>query len=297
MSTTLSIIIPAYNAEKYIAETIESALSQTFEDYDIMIVNDGSTDGTAGIINQFSAHPRIKILGYKTNRGAAHAYNYGVLHSDATYITFLDADDIYLPDYCRSVLERMWLDDADIGFANLMVLDGRTPKRETLYGQPRDPRFQGIFGGPDKPFPAGDMALLRRLILTGVHISPRSVYRRQLFLDYGLEDHRLRITHDWLRHIRFMLHGARCTFVPDALGFYRIHPEGNSQRDGLANFVENIKILEWVRRDLHPLMTEEEQQIATASMRSIRTNVFQALANSDMTTQQIIQYLVDKGFQ
>ena len=291
----LSIIIPAYNAEKYIQETIESALSQTIDDYEIIIVNDGSTDKTNDIIVRYENIPNVVLKGYTYNRGAPHAYNHGLLHSQGKYVVFLDADDVFLPAYCKSVIELMENTGADIGYANLAVLEGTVRTGSTLYGIPRDPRFQNIFGGPDRSFP-NDMNQLRRLVLQGVHISPRSIYKRSLFLDFGLEDHRLKITHDWLRHIKFMLYGAKCVFINEPLGYYRIHSEGNSQKDGLANYVENIKLMEIILYEHGALLSPDERNIVMQVLKQMRVMVFQLLADSTMTTLQIVEYLTDKKF-
>ena len=291
----LSIVIPAYNAEKYIVETIESALSQTIDNYEIVIVNDGSTDRTGELIARYENVPNVVLKGYAVNRGAPHAYNHGLLHSQGEYVVFLDADDVFLPTYCERVIARMENVGADMGYANLAVLEGTVHTTATLYGNPRDPRFQNIFGGPDRSFP-DDMNLLRRLVLQGVHISPRSIYKRSLFLDYGLEDHRLKITHDWLRHIRFMLYGAKCVFVNESLGYYRIHPEGNSQKDGLANYIENIKIMEIVLSEYAALLSPDEKNFVTQILKQLRVQVFQLLSDSPMTTLQIVEFLADKKF-
>jgi len=87
----VSIIIPVYNAEKYIAEAIESVLNQTFESWELFIINDGSTDTTADILATFEDE-RITILTQK-NKGVSVARNRGIELAKGEYITFLDADD------------------------------------------------------------------------------------------------------------------------------------------------------------------------------------------------------------
>ena len=127
-------------------------------------------------------------------------------------------------------------------------------------------------------------------------ISPRSIYKRSLFLNYGLEDHRLKITHDWLRHIKFIINGAKCVYVNEPLGYYRFHPEGNSQKDPLANYVENIKIMEIVLNELGMLLSDAEREMVKIINKNMRNSVLQTLSDSAMTTSQIIQYLIDKKF-
>lgn len=291
----LSIVIPAYNAEKYIEETIESALTQTLADCEIVLVDDGSTDKTSEIIERYTAHPNVHAFGYGVNRGAPHAYNHGILHSRGRYVMFLDSDDVLLPEYAQCVIQDIEASGSDMGFSNLYALDGRNQTDKTLYGAPRYPAYEFAFGGSDRVFPRSSSEL-RKMILQAVHISPRAIYHRSLFRDFGLEDHRLRISHDWLRHIRFIINGARCTYLDRPLGYYRFHPEGNSQKNQLDNIVEVIKVLEIVLSEMTPLLSEEEKQIAQLNLRAWRKNIFGVLANSDLTTAQIINLLIEKRF-
>ncbi|MFA6436778.1 MAG: glycosyltransferase family 2 protein [Candidatus Paceibacterota bacterium] len=92
----VSIIIPAHNAENYIRRAIESALNQTYKNIEIFVIDDGSTDNTAKIIKSYK-DPRIIYL-YQENGGQGKARNYAISKSTGKYITFLDADDIYLPE-------------------------------------------------------------------------------------------------------------------------------------------------------------------------------------------------------
>jgi glycosyltransferase involved in cell wall biosynthesis len=93
----LSIIIPAYNADKYIAETIRSVLAQTMGDWEMILINDGSTDSTGEIIGQFLNDGRIHYSEQK-NAGVSATRNAGLLKVKGEYIAFLDADDYILPD-------------------------------------------------------------------------------------------------------------------------------------------------------------------------------------------------------
>lgn len=91
----VSIIIPVYKAENYVAMTIQSLLDQTYENLEILIVDDGSPDRSIDICRRFS-DPRIRII-QQQNRGLAGARNTGIRHATGEYIGFLDADDIWLP--------------------------------------------------------------------------------------------------------------------------------------------------------------------------------------------------------
>lgn len=110
----VSVIIPAYNGDRYLAEAIDSVLQQTYQDYEIIVVDDGSTDNTAQVVRQYG-----KVVRYlsQTNQGVAASRNLGLAAALGNYIAFLDQDDIFLPDKLSSqvaLLEQ----DADLGMVN-----------------------------------------------------------------------------------------------------------------------------------------------------------------------------------
>lgn len=96
-----SVVIPLYNKEKYIAQTLETVLKQSFDDFEIVIINDGSNDKSEQIVQQFS-DTRIKYFSTE-NHGAAAARNLGIEKSQSSYIAFLDADDLWLPNHLEEL--------------------------------------------------------------------------------------------------------------------------------------------------------------------------------------------------
>ena len=92
----VSVIIPAYNAETTIQETVESVLAQSLQDFELIIVNDGSTDNTLQVLDRIS-DPRIKVFSYP-NAGAAVSRNRGFAQASGEFIAFLDADDLWTPE-------------------------------------------------------------------------------------------------------------------------------------------------------------------------------------------------------
>jgi len=100
-----SIIIPLYNKEKFIENTLKSVLNQTFTDYEILIVNDGSTDNSLGRVLQFN-DSRIKHFN-KENGGVSTARNYGIKEAKSDYIAFIDADDYWYPDFLQEIFQNI----------------------------------------------------------------------------------------------------------------------------------------------------------------------------------------------
>ncbi|MEQ9370217.1 MAG: glycosyltransferase [Coleofasciculus chthonoplastes F3-SA18-01] len=102
---TISVIIPVYNGEKTIRETIESVRGQTFTDLEIIVINDGSTDSTLDILATIP-DPRLKIFSYP-NANQAVSRNRGISHATGEFIAFLDADDLWTPDKLEAQLNAL----------------------------------------------------------------------------------------------------------------------------------------------------------------------------------------------
>lgn len=110
----ISIIVPVYNAEKYLPQCIDSLLSQTLQDIEIILVNDGSTDLSLDICEKYARKdPRITIIS-KNNKGVAKARCDGIRKASADYISFIDSDDYYEPDFCEKMYTCITRSDADL---------------------------------------------------------------------------------------------------------------------------------------------------------------------------------------
>lgn len=110
----VSVVVPVYNAEKYFRACLDSLSAQTLDNIEIIIVNDGSTDNSLSIANEFSARfPWFKV--YTTqNQGVSHARNYGISMSSGDYVAFVDSDDTVEPDYCQTMYEKAIRDGNDL---------------------------------------------------------------------------------------------------------------------------------------------------------------------------------------
>jgi len=107
----VSIIIPAYNAEKYLEETIASALASSYPHLEIIIVNDGSTDNTQQIITKIT-NQETKVKAYlQKNQGVSVARNFGISKASGTYILPLDADDLISEDYIEKAVKILIAND------------------------------------------------------------------------------------------------------------------------------------------------------------------------------------------
>ena len=129
----VSIIVPVFNAEKYLRECIESVIAQTLGDYELILVNDGSTDNSAAICDEYSSlDSRIQVF-HKPNDGPASAKNFGMERAQGEYIIFLNADDFWTNKDCLDTLVNIAdSTKADIVKGEFKVIgsDGREIRKE-----------------------------------------------------------------------------------------------------------------------------------------------------------------------
>lgn len=132
---TISVIIPTYNAERTILETIESVQKQTFKDFEIVIINDGSSDRTLNLVDEIGDN-RIKIFTYE-NGGLPTARNRGISHSTGEFITFLDADDLWTPNKLERQLNLLNANpEADVAYSWTYFMDESENARTINPGDP-----------------------------------------------------------------------------------------------------------------------------------------------------------------
>lgn len=115
---TVSIIIPVYNVEQYIEECIDSILQQTFEKFEVILVNDGSTDSSGIICDEYSKNDkRIRVI-HQKNGGVSSARNTGLDYAIGKYITFIDSDDYVNENYIEKLYKNIKENNADIAVCN-----------------------------------------------------------------------------------------------------------------------------------------------------------------------------------
>jgi glycosyltransferase involved in cell wall biosynthesis len=205
---TVSVIIPTYNRAQWIGASIQSVLDQTYTDYEIIVVDDGSTDDTAEVIRAFT--DRVRYF-YQENGGSAAARNRGLQEARGEYIAFLDSDDLFLPEKLHKQVEYLQ-HNPHIG----MVYSAYT-------NIDHNHNELGII-------PAQYTGHIYRQMLFHCNIQTSSVMiRRQVIETVGLFDIALPMAQDvdyWIRVARHFEIGA----ITEPLAYVRLHPD-NKPRD------------------------------------------------------------------
>ena len=124
MQPLVSIITPMYNSEKFILKTIESIVNQTYSNWELLLIDDGSTDNTIQIVEDFKLkYTNIKLFQNPTNLGAAQSRNKGILEAKGDYIAFLDADDLWKPIKLDLQTQFMQTHNCDVSFSSYEQID------------------------------------------------------------------------------------------------------------------------------------------------------------------------------
>ncbi|HEX6788038.1 MAG TPA: glycosyltransferase [Gaiellaceae bacterium] len=257
---TFSIVIAAHNAARTLPSTIRSVLAQTVEDYEVVVVDDGSLDGTGDALRQTSEDARIRYL-RQEQTGPAGARNAGIQAATGSFVCLLDSDDLWLPTYLQAMADAFEAEpSASLGYTDAWRLDDRTRRifRTTIMGTQRS---------PENP-PREHEALLVEL-LTRNFVYTSATVRRSVLIDVGgfqtfarSEDYEL-----WLR-----IAAAGHTFVraPGLQAVYRDRP-GSRIHDRRAMVEGRLEIYDFVLRTYE--LTRTARSVAEARLREAKKDL------------------------
>ncbi len=210
----VSVVIPSYNREKVIARSIGSVLNQTWKEFEVIVVDDASSDDTARVVTSIK-DSRIRYIRLEENKGAGGARNAGVGMAKYDYIAFQDSDDEWLPTKLEKQMEKMLEHGADYGMIYCR-----------FGGKKRDSEQRFIFPSY-QDFPkevlSGDM--LQRLLRQNVIGTPVMLLKKACFKAVGGFDEQLRCLEDYEFALRFAAR-YRIGFVDECL--LEVHKEENS---------------------------------------------------------------------
>lgn len=218
-SPAVSVVIPAYNAASTIRETILSVLAQRHHHVEIVVVDDGSTDNTAALLQTFAG--KIVVI-TQENRGVGHALNTGLHATTAPLVSMLGADDIWLPQYLDCMIATLKANPhAAIAHTDAWMFDeahGRIARASAM--EANQPQNHTMLTGWEF-----FRALMQRNFIFYSALAQRDTLERLGFCDPAL-----RSAEDYDLWLRAALAGHQFVYVPDRLAVYRIRPHSLSRR-------------------------------------------------------------------
>jgi len=226
----VSVVIPSYNHARFINQAVDSVLSSSFADLELLIVDDGSTDDTLEVLRPFRDHPKLRVR-TQENRGAHAALNVGLSLAEGELLFVLNSDDAYHPERIQRIVER-FRDDPEVVLAAswIEVVDGEDGPLGVKRGHLNMPPWPPPSAGPF----LSALGELELAVLETNFISTTSnvAFRRSLLDEAGLDFLPLRYTHDWEFILAACRHG-RLAMVEEPLVRYRVH-DTNTIREGAA---------------------------------------------------------------
>jgi len=195
----ISVIIPVFNGEKYIAQCIETVLFQSYKNLEIIVVNDGSTDRTEEIVN----HYPVKLIN-QVNKGLSASRNIGIEKSTGEYIHFFDADDLINVDFYQNMLSAILFADADMACSG--VIHEKDKKKTTVFGE----RTIAVN--------ADDKLILCKVWTQGYVW--KYLFKKTFLVENDLEFHTGRLVEDMAFSLQACFLSNRIIVVPNAVYYY-----------------------------------------------------------------------------
>ena len=229
----VSVVIATYNRAQLLPETIESVLQQSFRDYELIVVDDGSTDETRNVLASFG--DKLRYV-YQENRGPSAARNLGVCHAQAPWIAIQDSDDLCAQDHLETLYGCV-RDHPDCGmvFANGGYLEGPEHRRETIIPSTKSQRL------------ARDGVQLVDLFDRSIVRLQAALISKSCYEAIGGHDEGLRISMDL--DLAFRLYARYPVAYLDKVVFYYRKHQGNIGRNQELRLLENIRVIQKLLHD------------------------------------------------
>lgn len=248
MRKKISIIIPVYNCEKYIHETINSILNQTYKNVELILVNDGSTDNSYKICEEYKENTNVKILN-QTNFGAPAARNKGLENATGEYIMFFDSDDILKSDAIEKMVNKIEKEKSDLVIGEVINIneDGCELNKKRNYPVVNvKNNAQSIF--LVDPFPGNKL------------------YKANIIKEHSISFGNVRIGQDLNFYLKYCIYVKKASFIEDIVSKYRIVSTGISKTYSFKIFdiVESYNDVEKFYRK-NNLMTCEVARLLNSS--------------------------------
>jgi glycosyltransferase involved in cell wall biosynthesis len=212
MNPKVSIIIPCYNVSEYISEALESVFAQTFTDYEVIVINDGSPDTPKFKQNIEKYLDRIIYL-KQENKGVGPARNYGIQHSKGAFLAFLDGDDVWLADYLQEQIKFIETTNSDLVYADALYFgDVFTTAKTFMQDAPSsgEANFESL------------LSCDCNIILSG------SIAKKQAVLDAGMFEQANVRAQDYVLWLRMTHRGSKVSYQRKVLLKYRVRRDSIS---------------------------------------------------------------------
>lgn len=254
----ISILIPVYNGDNYLEESLNSILNQSYKNFEIIIVNDGSTDNTSQILEKFN-FSNIKVNNFNNNMGKVAALNRAFQIASGEFITFFAHDDIMLKDSLLMRLNALESNKDSIVYTNLLKVDKDLNNPQKVF-QNRD-----IFWEKDYK-----LCALGTLIPGGSFLIDRAIAENVFPIPISLK------FEDWWVSVKLLTSMKKIIFIEEPTILYRIHGSNDNGQLGYKNFSQKYKADFKRQLDYHQVIINDIDSIEI----KFKTEFLQTLKNN-----------------
>lgn len=235
----ISIVMPVYNCEDYLEETLSCVFNQTFGDFELICVDDGSTDSSLNILKEFADNDsRLKIISQE-NKGSGAARNRGLIESSGEYLFFIDSDDYIVPDFLDVCIKNISKTDCDfLMFQIASIRDGLMDGDVMFTPYHMNEKF--IFNYE-----------INKTSVINSYFAPWSKFYKKEFLEkYNILFDEDLPYEDVLFHVKSMIKASKILFIPECLYYYRIDSQNSLSSDSTTH-IKIFDVVENVRKYLN----------------------------------------------
>jgi len=249
----VSVIIPAYNSERYIGDALESVLKQTYSNWEVIVVDDGSKDGTADVVKKYAAREsRIQYV-FQENQRMAAARNKGIAMAKGKYIAFLDNDDLFRSEKLSTQVAYMGSHpECGVSYGRILHFFDGAP--EVLYQNPNEKPIDGD----------AFRSLLWRNSINVLQV----LVRKELFDHWGAFQGKWPACDEQYVWVNLARHDTQFHFIDTVVGLYREHRSSDSRRNGhifdtAESFLKMLNLIE-------PTLSAAERAMYQADFDALR---------------------------
>lgn len=225
----ISIVVPVYNVEKYIVKCLESIVNQSYKDFELLLINDGSTDNSVEVINKYLNNQDInwKLIN-KNNSGQSSTRNYGLDRTVGDYVTFIDSDDVINKDFLKVLYLKVLEKDYDFSFCNFKYVKQQIPPNE------RSDKY--------KEYSRAEMlnVFLKRTVN---FVVPSMLFKKEFLINNAIRfNEKIRFSEDQMFIWDVLYRCNKCIYINDPLYGYYLREKSIMTSSPFEKIVDSYKV-------------------------------------------------------
>lgn len=279
----ISLIIPVYNVKSTLKRCMDTVLKQNFENFEIILVDDGSTDGSSFLCDDYLGNEKVKVI-HKENGGLGSARNAGIEAADGKYICFVDSDDYVSENYLSVLYNAIILYDSDF------VISGYILKQNQIFTRYAPEKISGIYSGEEYKHFLLEFARGNSFL----YFAWNKLYKRSLIVDNNLRYIDRHCAEDMMFNSQYFAVAHSVNIVTDVIYFYtveNINSLSNRRRNGFWNDMKLV--MTSFQKNFEDKKNDEKytQQVKNLILVLVRNTLSNYLTNEEFNLKESVSFI------